>query len=84
MVADRTVRGQVLAGEVARISLFDGQFDTGYRIKSLTIAPKDILTDEEIVCRLLTTKQTHATTWNWQSNTQVGWAAWNVPTNSRF
>tara|TARA_Y100000361_G_scaffold149536_1_gene163920 strand:- start:69 stop:488 length:420 start_codon:yes stop_codon:yes gene_type:complete len=84
MVADRTVRGQVVAGAVARISLFDGKFDTGYRIKSLTIAPKDISTDEEIWCRLLTSKQNHGTTWDWQSNTQVGWAAWNVPTNSRF
>ena len=84
MVADRTVRGQVVAGEVARISLFDGRFDTGYRLKSIAIAPKDILTDEEVICRLLTEKQGHGTTWDWQSNTQVGWAAWNVPTNSRF
>ena len=79
-----TTEAETNAGTPQRIHLFDGRFDTGYRLKSLTIAPKDIGTGEEVWCRLLTQKQTHGTTWNWQSNTQVGWAAWNVPINSRF
>ena len=84
MGANRTLRGQEVAGAVVKLQLFDGKFTTGYRLKRFEVTPGDIITSELVMARLLTTKQGHATTWNWSNNMQVGWAAWNVPTNSRF
>ncbi len=83
MGANRTLRGQEVAGSVTKIQLFDGKFTTGYRLKRFLISPNDVLTSEATMARLLTTKQGHATTWNWSNNMQVGWATWNVPTASR-
>jgi hypothetical protein len=77
MGADRTIKGAVTAGDVHRIQLFDGKFTTGYRLKRIVIAPKDVLTAEEVMVRVTTTKQAHSTTWDWSSNEEVAWATWN-------
>ena len=79
-----TLKGKILAGEVERIALFDGRFDTAYRILSIVITPEDILTSEAVTVKLMTEEATHNVGWFWAKNTEVGWAAWNVPTNSRF
>lgn len=79
-----TARGQVLAGEVKRIKLFDGQFDTAYRILDFSIAPENILSTEECMIKVMTEAKTHSTQWFWADNREVGWACWNTPTNSRF
>jgi len=79
----RTLKGIVLAGEVLRIRMFDGDFTTGYRLKRLIVTPKDIGTAEAVWVRLLTRELSHSTQWNWSKNDQVGWASWGVPTNTR-
>jgi hypothetical protein len=79
-----TLKGKILAGEVERISLFDGRFDTAYRILSIVITPEDILTSEAVTVKLMTEDATHNVGWFWAKNTEVGWAAWGVPINSRF
>ena len=84
MGVDRTLCGQEVAGSVTKIQLFDGKFTTGYRLKRFEITPGDIGDSEKVWARLLTTKQAHATAWNWSNNMQVGWAAFNIPINSRF
>ena len=79
-----TARGKVLAGQVERVILFDGKFDTAYRILDFSIAPEDILTSEQCMIKVTTEEKGHSTAWFWADNREVGWAAWNVPINSRF
>ena len=35
-----TLKGKILAGAVERVTLFDGRFDTAYRILSIVITPE--------------------------------------------
>ena len=79
-----TMRGVGTVPNVERVLLFDGRFDTAYRIVDFKIAPTGPLDQEEITATLNTIEVSHSSTWNWALNTQVGWAAWNVPINSRF
>jgi len=79
-----TARGKILAGDVEKITLFDGKFDTAYRILDFSIAPQDILTSEQCMIKMMTESKAHNTGWYWADNREVGWAAWNVPINSRF
>ncbi len=80
----REIWGQGVAGDVDRIILFDGSFETAFILREFKICPQDILTDEEISAKLLLEETAHSVGWHWQSNMQVGWAAWNTPTNTRF
>ena len=79
-----TLKGKILAGAVEKITLFDGQFDTAFQIKSIVVCPEDILTSEAVTVKLMTEEAAHNTDWFWAKNTEVGWAAWGVPTSSRF
>ena len=79
-----TLKGKILAGEVEKITLFDGRFDTAYRLLSIVCMPQDIMDQEKIMIKLMTEEAAHSTGWFWAKNTEVGWASWNVPTNSRF
>jgi hypothetical protein len=79
-----TLKGKILAGDVERISLFDGSFETAYRLLSIVVCPENILASELVSLKLMTEEATHNTDWFWAKNTEVGWAAWNVPINSRF
>jgi hypothetical protein len=82
-VRSYTIRGTLLAAEVKRIQLFDGQFDTGFVIKKFVIAPKDINDSEKIQCKLTTETHNHETSWFWNRTSEIAWATWNTPTNSR-
>jgi hypothetical protein len=79
-----TLKGKILAGAVEKITLFDGQFDTAFQIKSIVICPEDILTAEAVTVKLMTEEAAHNTDWFWAKNTEVGWASWNVPTNGHY
>ena len=81
---DYTIRGSVLAGEVKRIQLFDGAFDTGFRIKKFVIAPEDVYDGEKVQAKLTTEDGAHDFAWHWERTSEIGWAVWNTPTNSRF
>lgn len=80
----RTIRGQIVVPEVTRIDLFDGKFTTGYRLKDFKITPQDMSSSFEIACRITTEDIGHTTNYDWSDNREIGWAAWNVPINSRF
>jgi hypothetical protein len=79
-----TARGSLVAGEVKRLILFDGQFDTAYRILDFSIAPENILGSEEVMIKVMTEEKPHNTGWFWQDNREVAWAGFNIPINSRF
>ena len=82
-----TLRGIGAAGDVDKILLFGGQqgeFKKAYRILDFQIAPNNPMASNEISATINTIEVTHAVAWNWSKNTQIAWAAWNVPINSRF
>jgi hypothetical protein len=79
-----TLKGMLVAGEVARINLFDGSFKSAYRILSFQIAPNDILTGEMCMMKMMTVEKAHGTRWFWDRNDEVGWAVWNTPIATRF
>ena len=83
-VRSYTIRGTLLAAEVKRIQLFDGQFDTGFILKKFIITPQNINDSEKVTCKLLTEEKTHGTNWFWGRQSEIGWASWNTPTNSRY
>lgn len=76
-----TARGKVLAGEVERLKLFDGQFDTAYRIIDFSIAPQDITTSENVMMKVLTEFKAHNTGWFWADNREVAWAQFDRATS---
>jgi hypothetical protein len=76
-----TLRGKVLAGQVEKIMLFDGKFNTAYRIKSFTCVPQDITTSENVTMKVLTEDAPHTTGWFWAKNTEIAWALWDRATS---
>lgn len=78
------LRGVGTAGDVARIQLFDGAFDSGFILKSIAITPETPSSSEEVWLRVLLNEEAHATTWDWSDPNEVAWAAWGIPINSRF
>ena len=78
------LRGQGVAGDVERISLFDGRFDTGFTLKSITIVPLNITTTEEISLRVLLEEEAHSVDWDWSSPNEIAWASYGTPINTRF
>lgn len=83
----RTIRGVGTVPKVERVLLFGGQqgnFEKGYKILDFQVTATDPTSSEEVSAVVNTIEEAHSVTWNWAKNTQVAWAAWNIPTNSRF
>jgi hypothetical protein len=79
-----TLRGVGTVPNVEKVLLFDGSFNTAYKILDFQITPTDPLSSEEISATVNTIEVTHSSIWNWALNTQIAWASWNTPINSRF
>lgn len=82
-----TIRGIGNAGDVDKILLFGGQqgaFKKAYKILDFQITPNDPLASNEISATINTIEVSHVVAWNWSLNTQVAWAAWNIPISTRF
>ena len=76
-----TLKGSIPADTVEKITLFDGQFDTAFQILSFDIVPSDVDSNQVASVKLMTEDATHTNTWNWQKNTEVGWATWGRNTH---
>lgn len=85
------IKGQFTGDYVSqRIQLFDGCFDTAFRVIEFIIAPKTItgnsnqssnakLTTEDV--KQMGGALTHGD-WNWDDNREIGWATWaQITTN---
>lgn len=73
-------RGQIPVNTPnVRIYLFDGRFDTGWRIESLTIVNSTPLTGPEFQLILSTEELTDSVTVDWNEQPQIGLATWNAP-----
>jgi hypothetical protein len=73
-----TCRGSTTAsGDTPeKIHLFDGRFDTGYRVLSFRVAPSDIdfSTIRTFACKLATTDDLNRQRWDWSDQREVAWA----------
>lgn len=69
-----TVRGKVAHGTTERITLFDGKFDTGYRVKEIHVLPNtySATADAAIICH---TEDTSPGAPDFADNTQIAWAS---------
>jgi len=65
-------------GNENRIQLFDGRFDTGYKLISFKIAPVSPTLSQELVGKLTTEPNSNVTTWAWENVEEVAWAHWGT------
>lgn len=76
-----TVRGQFDSLDAAghKIILFDGRFDTAYRVVKFWVMPQDPTDNLNDCVGVLGTESdmSIATTWNWDDNREIAWASSN-------
>ena len=73
----RTLRGQVIEGEVKRLILDDGRLTKGYKVTKFVIAgdPQSSANDAYATLAL---DYDSPRTWDWGDNRQIAWASTNV------
>jgi hypothetical protein len=76
-IGEYTVRGEGPDNAITRIKLFDGRFDTAYRVVKFVIAGVDITSTSttDVNGCLGTTFEAPSASWNWGDNRQIGWAS---------
>lgn len=79
-IGEYVVRGVVKHNETNRIQLFDGRFDTGFRIKEIHTIPAtfDGTADGSIIAH---TEETIQPLPDFSDNTQVAWASYSYDVN---
>ena len=79
-IGDYTCRGQVVSQGYARITLFDGAFDTAYRVVAFHVSPRGINQTDDCYGTLYTDDSNIGADWNWQRQDQIAWAGLNTGT----
>ncbi len=78
-IGEYTAKGIILSDdlETYKIQLFDGRFDTGYRVTDFKIALSNRDDGATIAAsaKLMTEPGVNNRYWNWSLNTEVAWAA---------
>jgi len=75
-IGEYTTRGRVDDQTVQRITLFDGRFDTGYRVVQFDVLPSDPTNSAGDCVGVLATESSAATeAWNLGDPRQIAWAA---------
>jgi hypothetical protein len=73
----RTLRGQVIEGDVKRLIVDDGRLTNGYRVTKFVIAG-DPGSSANDAYATLSLDYDAPRTWNWGDNRQIAWASTNV------
>ena len=77
-IGEYTTRGSIVSDDSTnRIILFDGRFDTAYKVVEFKIAPNNVTasTGMNLVAKLMTDDDaTSGTNWNWDNNEEIAWA----------
>ena len=85
-IGEYTTRGSILTNdEVNRIILFDGRFDTAYRVVEFVVGPHDMdSTNTRCFASKLMTDEGAAggINWNWDSNTEIAWSSFTNDQNA--
>lgn len=78
-IGEYTVRGQITEGTdfTQKIQLFDGRFDTGYKLIKFVIAgSRADDSSSDCVAKVMTENiGTSADFWNWNDAREIGWAS---------
>ena len=76
-IGNYTLRGSGADNAVTRIKLFDGRFDTAYKVTKFVVAGVDItsVSETDVNGCLGTTVDAPSATWDWADNRQIGWAS---------
>lgn len=85
-IGEYTTRGSIQTdNSINRIVLFDGRFDTGYKVVEFVIAPHDMdsTTARNFTAKLMTDDDAQSgINWNWDNNEEIAWAAAMYDANS--
>ena len=74
-IGEYTTRGMTLNSVVTKINLFDGRFDTGYRVIRFVVLPNDTATAAGDVTGTLATEALAATAnWDLGDQRQIAWS----------
>ena len=74
-IGEYTCRGRVKRNTTQRITLFDGRFDTGYKVTSFQVLPEDPTVAAEDVTGVLATEPGAAILdWNLGDQRQIAWS----------
>ena len=65
-------------GNDNKIQLFDGRFDTAYKLISFKVAPASPTISQELIGKLSTQPKSNVTTWLWDDIEEVAWAHWGA------
>jgi len=80
-IGEYTARGRVIHRGTDRITLFDGCFDTGYKVISFKVFPIDPYTAASDVVGVIATEAAAATDdWDLADQRQIGWASVDIRT----
>ena len=70
-IGEYTVRGRLAPNQTQRINLFDGRWDTAYRIKTFEIATDNPSASGADASMIASTEDTVTSNdWDWRDNTQ--------------
>ena len=85
-IGEYTAKGMVAASdtEAHKLQLFDGRFDTGYRVTGfqISISDRDNDTLVRISGKLMTEPGASNRNWDWSKNTEIAWAVSSADANS--
>ena len=76
-IGNYTVRGSGIDNAITRVKLFDGRFDTAYKVTKFVVAGVDITSTSQTDVNgcLGTTEDAPSSQWDWSDNRQIGWAS---------
>ena len=81
-IGEYTTRGQIADGAVERIMLFDGRFDTAYRVVSFVVWGTDPFeTSSDVAAKLMTEDlgtPSPPNIFNADDNREIGWASHEI------
>jgi len=74
-IGEYTARGTVAHQVTQQISLFDGRFDTGYRVVAFEVGPQQITGNHEVAGTLyMDSDGAGNNDWDWSDNIQIAWS----------
>ena len=76
-IGEYTIRGRLAPSETKRITLFDGRFDTAYRIVTFEIATDNPSVSGADASMIASTEDVVTSNdWDWGDNRQIAWATY--------
>jgi hypothetical protein len=88
VIGEYSCRGTITPSDTQpfKITLFDGRFDTGYRIKKFVVAPFDIdnVNIRNYLGKVGTADTLGNTTWDWADQREIAWSTfvWDANSNA--